>query len=259
MQEALNNDWYVPGAGTMPDDLGKLLEAHGVKVTRTEHANIFNLVSELAQGHRVIISVDSGELWESNPVAQTVAGANAETWEDWRPDHVVIVSGVDISDPNNPLVIVTDPGTGEVAATYSLPDFLEAWEDSGFSMVATADAPPSFDAEHVANIGALAYADFERWYPSVAELNGHEPGFAGLCAGFDGLMREPGINAPQSLNELLTVNSIAPIQPPDADWMSTIEHDLGHDLGHDLHHDMGLNTVDQPDSPDSDGDDGSGD
>jgi hypothetical protein len=242
MQEALNNDWYVPGAGTMPDDLGKLLEAHGVKVTRTEHANIFNLVSELAQGHRVIISVDSGELWESNPVAQTVAGANAETWEDWRPDHVVIVSGVDISDPNNPLVIVTDPGTGEVAATYSLPDFLEAWEDSGFSMVATADAPPSFDAEHVANIGALAYADFERWYPSVAELNGHEPGFAGLCAGFDGLMREP-----------------APIQPPDADWMSTIEHDLGHDLGHDLHHDMGLNTVDQPDSPDSDGDDGSGD
>ncbi len=222
IQEAHDQGWYVPGQGTPAYDLGKLIEAHGLDINRYEHANIFNLVNELAQGHRVIIAVDAGELWSGNPVLQPVAAMNAEIWEDWRPDHAVLVTGVDIADPGNPLVVVADPGTGEVAAKYPLAEFLEAWEDSGFSMVATHAAPDHFGAPNVAWIGQLAYDDFARWYPSVAGLTGQEPQFLGLCSDFDRRVQDAQAVGSGLLNNGLVDNEAHPLddapdswQPPD--------------------------------------------
>jgi len=197
---AREHGWYVPGCGTPEDDLGKILEARGVEVNRYEHANVFNLVSELAQGHRVIIALDSGELWDRNDVLQHVTELNEDKWQGWRPDHAVLVSGVDVSDPDHPMVIVTDPGTGEVAATYPLAEFMDAWEDSGFSMVATKVAPEQFPVDHVAYIGDMPYADFERLYPSVAGMTGQEHGFSQFCDEFMQTLRS---HAPAPLAALL--------------------------------------------------------
>ncbi|MCB1767598.1 MAG: zf-HC2 domain-containing protein, partial [Candidatus Competibacteraceae bacterium] len=62
-QEAFTYGGYESGGGVGPDEVGNLLELHGVPVHRYENATIFNLTRELAQGHLVIIGVDSGELW----------------------------------------------------------------------------------------------------------------------------------------------------------------------------------------------------
>lgn len=164
LAQAEQQGWYLPGFGSPAEDVGRLLEAHGLEVSRYEDANIFNLVSELAQGHRVILLVDSGELWSSNEVLQSIDSIPPEFWEDGVADHAIIVSGVDVSDPTNPVVVVTDPGTGQVAATYPLEAFIDAWADSGFSMIATNDSPAEFALDHVDHIGDMSYQEFSDWY-----------------------------------------------------------------------------------------------
>lgn len=132
VSESIANGWYTPGqGGTSQADVGNLLEIHGMTVSRFVNASIDDIVAELAQGHHVIVGVDSGELWNSG---------TWETFEDFLnskgADHALIVSGIQL----NPLtaereVILTDPGTGEVAHTYSVDQFMNAWNDSDNFMV----------------------------------------------------------------------------------------------------------------------------
>lgn len=68
VRESLEHGWYEPGAGTQPYDVGKLLELHGVGVHSYQHASIFHLAQELAEGHKVMVGVDAKELWEGNSV-----------------------------------------------------------------------------------------------------------------------------------------------------------------------------------------------
>ena len=107
---------------------------------------MFNLASELAQGHKVIVGVESSELWGQNPILTGIA----HFFGIEHADHAVIVSSIDTSDPEHPKVIVTDPGTGDVAKSYPLDHFLDAWHGSHFAMVSTdTPAPPtSFGMEH---------------------------------------------------------------------------------------------------------------
>jgi hypothetical protein len=240
MHEAQGQGWYVPGMGTLEGDLGRLIESHGIPVHQYEKANVFNLVGELAQGHRVIVSIDSGELWKTNEILKSTADLHSETWEDSRPDHAVIVSGVDISDPSNPVVVVTDPGTGEVAARYSLPDFLEAWEDSGFSMVATDVAPPQFPVDHVAWIGTMPYEEFSRMLPSVENLTGNEPGFAGLCASFHQALQDAGDSIIDSIQDRLPGQEHNTIVRAEDNFFPQADHSEHHEQGDstdsDQHH-----------------------
>lgn len=133
VRESIEKGWYAPGAGTSPSEVGNLLEEHGVNVSRYEHASIDDIAAELAKGHQVIVGVDSGELW--------TPGAY-ETFEDFIAgnvaDHALVVSGISV----NPLtgereVTLTDPGTGEVAHTYTAEEFDDAWNDSDNFMVTT--------------------------------------------------------------------------------------------------------------------------
>jgi hypothetical protein len=165
VQEAANNGWYAPGQGTQLEDVGNVLEQHGVPVNRYEDATVHQLANELAQGHKVIIGVDSGELWQQNSVMESIA----DTLGIDGADHAVVVTGIDTSDPDNPQVIVSDPGTGEPAASYPLEQFVDAWGDSGFYMVATQDPAPStlpemanFDYElgHIPEIAGMSYEEF---------------------------------------------------------------------------------------------------
>lgn len=164
VREAEEHGWYTPGGGTEIPDVGNLLELHGIPVNRYEDATVFHMASELGQGHKVIIGVDAEDLWRENPILEEIQrffgldGAN----------HAVLVTGIDTSDLNDVRVILSDPGTGEAAASYPMVQFLDAWKDSDFFMVATEETAPAWLPEmanfdyglgHIAFLGGL---DFDR-------------------------------------------------------------------------------------------------
>lgn len=125
-EEAMQNGWYSPGFGTPMEDVGKLMEAHGLEVQQQVHGNMFNLVSELSKGHPVIVGVDSGELWNSGfeeKFEDLIKGPCA--------DHALIVGGVAFNDNfAGGTVNLIDPGTGEFAVGYDMATFEDAWNDS---------------------------------------------------------------------------------------------------------------------------------
>ena len=86
----------------------------------------------------MIVGVESSDLWHPNSVLHSVA----EYFDLAPADHAVIVSGIDTSDPQHVRVNVTDPGTGDVAKSYPLEQFLDAWKGSNFTMVSTAVPAP---------------------------------------------------------------------------------------------------------------------
>lgn len=131
IQEAIDNGWYTPGQGTTIGDVGKLMELHGIDVTQSQGASLYNLVSELSKGHPVLIGVDSGELWFPGP---------DETFEDFihgpQADHALLISGLNFNDDfTSGTVNLIDPGTGDVCKGYSLHQFVDAWNDSGNFML----------------------------------------------------------------------------------------------------------------------------
>lgn len=164
VQQAEQFNIYTPGNGTSPQDVGKLLELNGVHCTQHENATIYDLTAALAKGEKVIIGVDSGELWHGEPMGDLLSGEQA--------DHALIVAGIDTSDPGNVEVILTDPGTGEEAARYPMDQFLDAWHDSGNFMVTTdAPAPLAYNPEminfdytegHIPMIGEMPYEYFDQ-------------------------------------------------------------------------------------------------
>lgn len=156
------------GTGTNPMDVGVLLNQGGIPTTMKEGANIFDLTNELAQGHKVIVGVDSGELWH---------GGLKEWWEDFRgisgADHALIVAGIDNTNPEDPKVLLTDPGSGEICKSYDLDKFMDAWKDSNCMMVSTDIAPAEFGAEqiahnqsqlHLADVAGVDFGDFQLFH-----------------------------------------------------------------------------------------------
>lgn len=163
MQIAKEQGWYVEGYGTPEDKVGKLLEYYGLDTSITEGNNIFNLANELAQGHRVLVTVDSGELW---------APGFGEKMEDLligeQADHALLVVGVDTSDPSDVKVIVTDPGNGNTQYAYSEKEFMDAWKDSNCFMASTNESPEEYIA-HTEYPPMSTFADIP--YDSIARLS----------------------------------------------------------------------------------------
>lgn len=129
--EVYENGWYIPGVGTPMENVGKLMESHGLEVQQELHGSMFNLVGELSKGHPVIVGVDSGELWHP--------GID-ETFEDIisgkYPDHALVVGGIEFNeDFSGGIVNIIDPGTGDFAASYDMEQFEDAWNDSDNFMV----------------------------------------------------------------------------------------------------------------------------
>jgi hypothetical protein len=173
VQEAMNNGWYQPGGGTSPANVGKLLELHGIPVAQYENANIFNLVNELAQGHKVIVGVDSGELWNNGFLENMEDKITGE-----QADHALLVSGIDTTDPNNVKVIVTDPGSGDYCREYSMDQFIDAWQDSNCFMVTTQNAVPNIfepfaqlNFTDITSLPTIGYMPYDLFYNDLAFLN----------------------------------------------------------------------------------------
>lgn len=138
IDESRAHGWYEDGVGTKPADIGKLLELHGIPVNRYYDAHPLQLAGELFSGHKVIIGVDSYELQHNDHLLRDLG----HVFNYGTADHAVVVSGIDTSDRDNVQVIISDPGTGEAAARYPLGQFIDAWRDSHFFMVATQEPPP---------------------------------------------------------------------------------------------------------------------
>lgn len=129
--------------GTYTYDVGKVLQIAGVGMHQTVGNTIDDLIHELVQGHRVIVSVDADELWHHNTMAQQM--------RNWFNDaigqggnHALIVAGVEVNIANPKLskVILTDPGDGHLRIEYPMEQFKSAWGDSNCFMAATNEAAP---------------------------------------------------------------------------------------------------------------------
>lgn len=130
------NGWYDNGTPMM--HMGSLLEAHGIPVEQGFGGTLETLSERLEQGEKVIVSLDADEIWTSEQDA---------AWEDYQgdsipgqdPNHAVQVIGIDYSNPDSPMVILNDPGHPE-GGEMKIPaeQFINAWDDSGNYMVATA-------------------------------------------------------------------------------------------------------------------------
>lgn len=163
IQVAKEQGWYVDGYGTPEDKVGKLLEYYGLDTSRTEGNNIFNLANELAQGHRILVTVDSGELWSpglGEKMEDLLLGEQA--------DHALLVVGVDTSDPDDVKVIVTDPGNGNTQYAYSEKEFMDAWKDSNCFMASTNESPAEYLA-HTVCPPMNTFADIP--YESIVRLS----------------------------------------------------------------------------------------
>lgn len=127
MKEAMDQGWY--DNGTTPENVGKLLESEGLKVERGYNGTVEEIEKVLAEGGKVIVGVDSGEIvnGKSND-SGFLPGTDA--------NHVVQVIGIDHTDPDNIKIILNDPGTEDgKGSVLSEADFMEAWEDSSRFMV----------------------------------------------------------------------------------------------------------------------------
>ena len=89
----------------------------------------------------------------------------------------MVVTGIDTSDPENVKVIITDPGTGDVAKEYPLDQFMDAWHDSNCFYVATDEPAPAGTPEMSGfdfNIGHIPFVcdiPYESYIP-IAEQYG---------------------------------------------------------------------------------------
>lgn len=152
VQYSIEKGWYTcDGSGTQMFDVGNILVDAGIPCTQRLDANIFDIVNELAQGHKIIVGVDSSELHD-NPLFSWMEDSQAGQ----MADHALIVSGIDMTDPVNPTVILTDPGTGISADPIPLKQFMDAWNDSSNFMVST-DIPTPAAVEAFEQNGMMDY------------------------------------------------------------------------------------------------------
>lgn len=154
---ATQNGWYDPDpehGGTPGAAIGNILDAMGIQTRRYDNASIFDIISELRAGHRVIVSVDADELWIKNEpkLYKRIFGELTNRVNDkldaianvGGANHALIVAGVQV-DPANPSdmhVILIDSGSGDVCIEYAFKDFKKAWDDSHCHMITTMEPAP---------------------------------------------------------------------------------------------------------------------
>lgn len=138
LEIATTNGWYTPDGGTPALYMGSLLEAHGIGVEKTVNASLEDINWQLQAGNKVLVAVDSDEIWNPDGIDEDDLIANLQGMPGQKPNHTVQVVGIDNSDPNNPMIILNDPGIRDgKGLTVPADNFLDAWEDSNNFMIAT--------------------------------------------------------------------------------------------------------------------------
>lgn len=125
---AKENGWFTEEGGTTFLNMNKMLNYYGIDNEMKFHGSIEDIENCLNKGGRVIVSIDSDEIWKG------------ETHDIFAPessaDHAVEVVGIDRSDPSHPMVILNDSGTphgkGEMVP---LEVFEQSWEDGNNQII----------------------------------------------------------------------------------------------------------------------------
>ena len=149
--------------GTYTCDIGKVLEIAGVGMHQVPGSTIYDLTNELAQGHRVIVSVDADELWYNDSIMGKMTNWFNDVFGEQGGNHALIVAGVEVNpdDPNDVKVVLTDPGAGDLRIEYPLDQFMDAWQDSNCFMAATdAPAPYQYDPATGMEVPSNFYTQF---------------------------------------------------------------------------------------------------
>ena len=125
---AKEHGWFTEDGGTTFLNMNNMLDYYGIENEMSFHNNIEDIENCLNDGGKVIVSIDSDEIWmgKENNIFSPNSGAN----------HAVEVIGVDRTDPDNPMVILNDSGSpygkGEMVP---LDVFEGAWEEGNCQMI----------------------------------------------------------------------------------------------------------------------------
>ena len=122
---AKKQGWFEEGKGSAFDFVGELLNHYGVKSVQMRNAGVYHIMHELSQGHKIIVGVDSDA-----------------TDDEGNAQHVMLVAGIDTTDPDHLKVVVRDPSHPEQDMTYTANEFMERWKHTGCFMVSTKEAAP---------------------------------------------------------------------------------------------------------------------
>jgi hypothetical protein len=149
------------------NNIGDLIERRGIDFEKYENLRIMNVDAFLNEGRMVLIPIDATELWAQDTFIENVSQQvqdilvsvlkalfnslspeeQAEIEEEIGGqlvfgDHVLIVSKIDWSDPDNPMVVVVDTGHPLGAGNaYPLDKFMDAWKDTDYRALVTQPAP----------------------------------------------------------------------------------------------------------------------
>jgi hypothetical protein len=128
---AEDKGWYDPEGGTMPSDVGNILEEFGIPVERGDGYEFSDIYQALANGEKVIVGANAHELWDpqQNPDGTSVQQDSS--------GHAVWVTGL-VAREGDVYVVMNDsaPMSG-FHKEVQLKDFLNAWEDYGNFAVIT--------------------------------------------------------------------------------------------------------------------------
>lgn len=180
--------------GTYTYDIGKVLEMAGVGMHQVEGSTIYDLTNELAQGHRVIVSVDAHELWYNDSVKGKLTNWFNDVFGSQGGNHALIVAGVEVNpqNPNDVKVVLTDTGAGHLRIEYPLNQFMDAWKDSNCFMAATdcpapyqydaatgREVPSNFYVEHSYNNQFVVDNGYQLNHDEINLPMGYQPAFTG--------------------------------------------------------------------------------
>ena len=136
----------INGASGGTGEIPLMAKHFSVESYTTTGNGILEIVKALQKGDVVIVAVDSGELW-SKPVMNSLNDDSTMIRSRvgnavFGADHVAVVTGIDVTDPDNPRVIISD-SAGTPFDSYAAEDFLNAWEDGGNVIIGVgSDTPP---------------------------------------------------------------------------------------------------------------------
>ena len=144
-EEAGQNGWYEPGGGTPMYHMDSLLEAHGVATETHFGGTVDQIAEELESGNKVMIAVDSSEVWE--PGTDPLLDDLTDPMPGQGADHAVEVTGI-VDTPDGRMVVLNDPGHPDGRGSMvPVEEFEAAWADSdSFMVVAGPAADDSIDA-----------------------------------------------------------------------------------------------------------------
>lgn len=122
IETATQKGWFIPGAGTPPEDVGKMLETMGFEINQEFGSTVEDLRDALTEGKKIICSVNNVAL--DNPLYGKLPWVHA--------NHAVQVIGIDYTNEGKTQVILNDPGvSGGRGRAVDVDTFESAWKTGG--------------------------------------------------------------------------------------------------------------------------------